>query len=53
MKDTVTYGRSRIERFVYQHPYVSFLVFLAATFCAMAIFGLNDMGDRVAALGGM
>lgn len=53
MKDTLGYGRGRIERFVYQHPYVSFFVLLAAMFCAMALFGLNDMGDRVAALGGM
>lgn len=53
MKETIGYGRGRIEQFIYEHPYVSFVAFLAAMFGFMAIVGLNDMGDRVTALGGM
>lgn len=53
MKPVVANGRSRIDRFVYQHPYVSFVAFIAIMFGFMAIVGLNDMGDRVTALGGM
>lgn len=53
MKETLGYGRGRMEQLVYEHPYVSFAIFLAVTFAAMALIGLNDAGDRVAALGGV
>lgn len=35
-----------------RHPYLGFAIFLALVFALMALVGLNDGPDRIAALGG-
>ena len=41
-----------VNSWVDRHPYISFLIFLALMFGAMALVGLSDGPDRIAALGG-
>jgi hypothetical protein len=41
-----------VTLWVDRHPYLAFCIFLALMFGAMALCGLDDAGDRVAALGG-
>jgi hypothetical protein len=41
-------GNAWVDR----HPYISFLIFLALMFALMALCGLSDGPDRIAALGG-
>lgn len=42
-----------VNAWVDRHPYLGFLVFLGITFALMALCGLSDGPDRIAALGGM
>ena len=58
----IDYGRRNYRRgatlgmavnaWVDRHPYISFLIFIALMFGAMALVGLGDGPDRIAALGG-
>lgn len=41
-----------VNEWVDRHPYLAFCIFLALMVGAMALCGLDDAGDRVAALGG-
>lgn len=41
-----------VNAWVDRHPYISFAIFLALMFGAMALCGLSDGPDRIAALGG-
>ena len=47
----VTLGMA-VNAWVDNHPYVAFAIFLAFMFGAMALIGMDDCGDRIAALGG-
>lgn len=42
-----------VNSWVDRHPYLGFLVFLGIMFALMALCGLSDGPDRIAALGGM
>lgn len=42
-----------VNSWVDRHPYLGFAALLAITFALMALCGLSDGPDRVAALGGM
>ena len=52
MRRRVTMGMA-INLWVDRHPYLCFLVFLGIMFALMALCGLSDGPDRIAALGGM
>lgn len=41
-----------VTLWVDRHPYLAFCIFLALMFGAMALVGLSDGPDRIAALGG-
>ena len=41
-----------VNEWVDRHPYISFLIFIALMFALMALCGLSDGPDRIAALGG-
>jgi hypothetical protein len=41
-----------VNSWVDRHPYISFLIFIALMFALMALCGLSDGPDRIAALGG-
>lgn len=41
-----------VNSWVDRHPYISFAIFLALMFGAMALVGLSDGPDRITALGG-
>lgn len=41
-----------VNEWVDRHPYLGFCIFLALMFGAMALVGLSDGPDRIAALGG-
>ena len=47
----VTLGLA-VNAWVDRHPYLGFASFLALMFGAMALVGLSDGPDRIAALGG-
>ena len=47
----VTLGMA-VNAWVDRHPYLGFAIFLALMFGAMALVGLSDGPDRIAALGG-
>ena len=47
----VTLGMAASE-WVDRHPYIGFAIFLALVFSLMALCGLSDGPDRIAALGG-
>ncbi|MDY4474906.1 hypothetical protein [Mitsuokella sp.] len=42
-----------LDALVDRHPYLGFLIFLVIMFALMALCGLSDGPDRIAALGGM
>ncbi|MDD7198954.1 hypothetical protein [Parafannyhessea umbonata] len=42
-----------LDAWVDRHPYLGFLIFLVIMFALMALCGLSDGPDRIAALGGM
>lgn len=42
-----------VNAWVDRHPYLGFLIFLVIMFALMALCGLSDGPDRIAALGGM
>ena len=52
MRRRVTMGMA-INLWVDRHPYLGFLVFLGIMFALMALCGLSDGPDRIAARGGM
>ena len=41
-----------VNSWVDRHPYIGFAIFLALVFALMALCGLSDGPDRIAALGG-
>ena len=41
-----------VNAWVDRHPYLGFAIFLALMFALMALCGLSDGPDRIAALGG-
>lgn len=41
-----------VNAWVDRHPYLGFAIFLALVFGLMALVGLSDGPDRIAALGG-
>lgn len=41
-----------VNSWVDRHPYLGFAIFLALVFALMALVGLSDGPDRIAALGG-
>ena len=47
----VTLGMA-VNAWVDRHPYLGFAIFLALVFALMALCGLSDGPDRIAALGG-
>lgn len=48
----VTLGMA-LDAWVDRHPYLGFLIFLGIMAGLMALVGLSDGPDRIAALGGM